>query len=244
MSTWKCKKWKLNSLVLCFKSIQSLLSVCRFFSSFLQFYFPMGSIHHHIFIVFYTIFSTTTPQHFSTNSYIDTTIHFRDQRWDFSATNQGLGSEYSTVERSWVFSLFFSHLSQLRETTVLLTWITFCFSNKSTVTKPYSCCTPKALTKSLNQPMFSICRAKEKNKAFTSILYGWNRSLCDWVPCRVVNFCALYVAWPGQQKHWWQHGKRATVRGGRMGSQSVHTVIAVQFGTQSQVFYQPVLLRS
>lgn len=110
MSTWKCKKWKLNSLVLCFKSIQSLLSVCRFFSSFLQFYFPMGSIHQHIFIVFYTIFSTTTPQHFSTNSYIDTTIHFRDQRWDFSATNQGLGSEYSTVERSWVFSLFFFSL--------------------------------------------------------------------------------------------------------------------------------------
>lgn len=83
------------------------------------------------------------------------------------------------------FFFFFSHLSQARNRTLLLTWVTFCFSNKSTVTKPYSCCTPKAITKLLNQPIFSICSTKETNKAF-SILYRLSRSRCGCVPCRVV----------------------------------------------------------
>lgn len=45
----------------------------------------------------------------------------------------------------------------------MLTWWTFCFSYKSTVTKPYSAWTPYAVTKSLNQPIFSICKEITRN---------------------------------------------------------------------------------
>ena len=58
MSTWKCKKWKLNSLVLCFKSIQSMLSVFEFFSSFYN--FISLSVP---FITIYSLYSTPfSPQ--------------------------------------------------------------------------------------------------------------------------------------------------------------------------------------